>query len=106
MEKKVPIKKRTKPQMKREDSATKLLTDCDETGETSEDSSQVKAKKSRKRKMSFEEDIIDGFLMVSYATLEDLEVCFFMALGIARFTRDLVDLFVLHQMIGSGWPSN
>ena len=100
-------KKKAKPQMKREDSATKFGTDCDEAGETSEDSSQVKAKKSRKRKMSFEEDIIDGFLMVSYATLEDLEVCFFMALSIARFTHhDLVDLFVLYQMIGSRWLSN
>lgn len=76
MEKKLAVKKKAKTQMKREDSATKVGNEGSETGETAEDSSQVKAKKSRKRKISFEEDIIDGFLMVSYATLEDLEVCF------------------------------
>lgn len=69
-------KKKAKMQIKREDSATKIENDGSETGETAEDGSQVKAKKSRKRKISFEEDIIDGFLMVSYASLEDLEVSF------------------------------
>ena len=76
MEKKFALKKRAKTQAENEESATEPGTNC---SETSEDSSQVKTKKSRKRKMSVEEDIIDGFLMVSYATLEDLEVCCMMA---------------------------
>ena len=99
-------KKKAKSQIKHEDSATKFGADVNETGETAEDSSQVKAKKSRKRKMSFEEDIIDGFLMVSYASLEDLEVCYFESSRNGRSIRDLVDLFALYQMIGSGWRCN
>jgi len=70
MEKKLASKKKAKTQAEHEESATKPGTNC---SETSEESSQVKTKKSRKRKMSVEEDIIDGFLMVSYASLEDLE---------------------------------
>ena len=76
MEKKLASKKKAKTQAEHEESATKPGTNC---SETSEESSQVKTKKSRKRKMSVEEDIIDGFLMVSYASLEDLEVCCVMA---------------------------
>ena len=59
--------------------ATKEDDNCLESQtsiETAEDreNSQLKSKKCRKRKISFEEDVIDGFLMVSYVTLEDLEV--------------------------------
>ena len=49
-----------------------------ETLDERENSQQMKSKpKSRKRRNSHEEDIIDGFLMVSYASLEDLEVCYY-----------------------------
>ena len=94
MEKKITSKKKLKTQIKREDSATKVANDVSETGETLEDSSQVKSKKSRKRKISFEEDIIDGFLMLSYATLEDLEVgvCVCFRFNIGSFLPH--DLFV------------
>eukprot|EP00795_Rhopilema_esculentum_P015565 gene15565-6830_t len=82
MEKKLSAKKKAKSQVKREEMATKEDENCLESQtsiETAEDreNSQLKSKKSRKRKISFEEDVIDGFLMVSYATLEDLEANIF-----------------------------
>ncbi len=84
MEKKVVAKKKPKSAGKKEETGLKVTDvdgsshECQTLGETTanRDGSALKAKpKSRKRNISFEEDIIDGFLMVSYASLEDLEVC-------------------------------
>lgn len=85
MEKKVIVKKKTKSQIKKEEFAMKFvdletaLPVCQTTDETAgeKEGSITKAKpKSRKRKVSYEEDVIDGFLMLSYTCLEDLEVSY------------------------------
>ncbi len=83
MEKKPVSKKKPKAPIRKEDSGLKVedvdgtSPECQTWGETKADKegSIVKTKpKNRKRKVSYEEDMIDGFLMLSYTSLEDLEV--------------------------------
>lgn len=77
-------KKKPKAVVKREEASIKDGEKEDGDGQTQgetlqeRENSQIKSKpKSRKRRNSHEEDVIDGFLMVSYASLEDLEVCYY-----------------------------
>eukprot|EP00794_Sanderia_malayensis_P014129 gene14129-15607_t len=85
MEKKVVTKK--KPQSRKDEIGQQrvsessvehegLPADCQTRGETAADIDSVlktTKTKCKKRNASFEEDVIDGFLIVSYASLEDLE---------------------------------
>ena len=58
-----------------ESNEIKLL--CNETGENEDGKKNQKANGKGKlgKGATNEEDIIDSFLIISYATLEDLEVC-------------------------------
>ena len=80
MEKKVGVKKRAKHSGKKEENKMKSGRDVEsspgnEAEEFEDHTSSLKTKpKSRKRKIVADEDEIDEFLILSYATLEELEV--------------------------------